>query len=119
MTEPSAPIRRQEQEPAGEEVQELAPNLYRLQLPISMPGLGHVNCYAMDDERGLTLVDPGLPGEASWKVLVERLGQLDARVEHVHTVVVTHSHPDHFGGVHQLCDESGATVLTASSSSAA
>ena len=112
MTEPSAPIRRQEQEPAGEEVQELAPNLYRLQLPISMPGLGHVNCYAMDDERGLTLVDPGLPGEASWKVLVERLGQLDARVEHVHTVVVTHSHPDHFGGVHQLCDESGATVLT-------
>ena len=112
MTEPAAPIRRQEQEPAEDEILELAPGLYRLQLPISMPGLGHVNCYALEDERGLALVDPGLPGEASWKVLVARLGQLGARVGHVHTVVVTHSHPDHFGGVHQLRDESGATLLT-------
>ena len=112
MTESAAPIRREEQEPAGDEILELAPNLYRLQLPISMPGLGHVNCYALEDERGIALVDPGLPGEASWKVLVERLGQIGARIEHVHTVVVTHSHPDHFGGAHQLRDESGATLLT-------
>ncbi|MBC8363475.1 MAG: MBL fold metallo-hydrolase [Actinobacteria bacterium] len=112
MTEPAAPVRRQEQEPAGDEILELAPGLYRLQLPISMPGLGHVNCYALEDEQGLALVDPGLPGEASWKVLVERLGQLGARIGHVHTVIVTHSHPDHFGGVHQLRDEAGATLLT-------
>ena len=112
MTNPPAPVRRQEQEPADDQILELAPDLYRLQLPISMPGLGHVNCYALEDDRGLALVDPGLPGEASWKVLAERLGQLGARVEHVHTVVVTHSHPDHFGGVHQLRDESGANLLT-------
>tara|TARA_B100000586_G_scaffold270054_1_gene251393 strand:+ start:1001 stop:2101 length:1101 start_codon:yes stop_codon:yes gene_type:complete len=112
VTKPPAPVRRQEQEPADDQILELAPDLYRLQLPISMPGLGHVNCYALEDDRGLALVDPGLPGEASWKVLAERLSQLGARVEHVHTVVVTHSHPDHFGGVHQLRDESGANLLT-------
>ncbi len=61
---------------------------------------------------GLALVDPGLPGEDSWQVLVQRLDALGARVEHVHTVVVTHSHPDHFGGVHQLRDESGSALLT-------
>jgi glyoxylase-like metal-dependent hydrolase (beta-lactamase superfamily II) len=112
VTEPAAPIRRQEQERASDEILEVAPGLYRLQLPIAMPGLGHVNCYALEDEHGLALVDPGLPGEDSWQVLVQRLDALGARVEHVHTVVVTHSHPDHFGGVHQLRDESGAALLT-------
>ena len=40
---------RQEQEPASTEVIEIAKGIYRLQLPVSMPGLGHVNCYALED----------------------------------------------------------------------
>ena len=44
-----------------------------MQLPIDMPGLGHVNCYALEDERGIAIVDPGLPGEESWTHLVDRL----------------------------------------------
>ena len=52
---------RQEQEPASTDVTAVAPGLYRFQLPISMPGLGHVNCYALEDEDGFTVVDPGLP----------------------------------------------------------
>ena len=39
-----------------------APGILRLQLPIQMPGLGHVNCYALEDERGWTVVDPGHAG---------------------------------------------------------
>ena len=103
---------RQEQEPADKQVAELAPGLYRMQLPISMPGLGHVNCYALEDERGLALVDPGLPGEESWSALNQRLGQIGARFDHVHTAVVTHSHPDHFGGVNRLRAEHDIEVLT-------
>ena len=53
--------RRQEQESAQREVTQLAPNVLRMQLPISMPGLGHVNMYALIDERGAAVVDPGLP----------------------------------------------------------
>ena len=64
---------RQEQEPASEEVTEIAKGIYRFQLPISMPGLGHVNCYALEDEKGLSLVDPGLPGHESRKALEARL----------------------------------------------
>jgi glyoxylase-like metal-dependent hydrolase (beta-lactamase superfamily II) len=30
----------------------------------------------------------------------------------VHTVVITHSHPDHFGGAARLREETGAEVLT-------
>ena len=103
---------RQEQEPASTDVTEVAPGLYRFQLPISMPGLGHVNCYALEDADGFTVVDPGLPSLESWEALGDRLAQVGARYEHVHTAVVTHSHPDHFGGVHRLRDDHGTRVLT-------
>ena len=66
---------RQEQEPATEEITEVGPGVLRLQLPISMPGLGHVNCYALEDERGVALVDPGLPGPDSYRALTARLAQ--------------------------------------------
>ena len=64
---------KQEKEEASEEIVEVAPGILRLQLPIDFTGLGHVNCYALLDERGVTLVDPGLPGEASWNSLLTRL----------------------------------------------
>ncbi len=112
MKPPDSPIKRQEQEPASEEVVEVATGIYRLQLPISMPGLGHVNCYALEDQKGFSLIDPGLPGPASWSALIHRLDQLETSVKHVHTIVVTHSHPDHFGGVHQLRDISNSVLIT-------
>ncbi len=104
--------RRQEQEPASTEVTEVAPNILRSQLPISLPGLGHVNCYFLQDERGVAIVDPGLPGPASWRALVERLKQAGYKPKHVHTVIVTHSHPDHFGGAGRMRDTYGAEVIT-------
>ena len=103
--------RRQEQEDARPEVTEVAPNVLRMQLPISMPGLGHVNCYALVDGQGAALVDPGLPGTASWRALQDRLKQAGIRLKHVHSVIVTHSHPDHFGGATRFVRESGARVV--------
>ncbi len=102
---------RQEQEGAKTEVTEVAPNILRMQLPISMPGLGHVNCYALIDDEGAALVDPGLPGSSTWKALQDRLKQAGLQTKHVHTIVVTHSHPDHFGGAARFVKESGAKVI--------
>src|SRR5690606_11269683 len=103
--------RKQEQESAEREVREVAPNVLRMQLPIAMPGLGHVNMYALVDERGAAVVDPGLPTPASWKAVKDSLRQAGLRPKHVHTVIVTHSHPDHFGGAARLARESGAQVV--------
>jgi glyoxylase-like metal-dependent hydrolase (beta-lactamase superfamily II) len=64
---------KQEQEPASPDVTELAPGVYRCMLPVDLPGLGHVNCYALEDARGFTLVDPGLPTAESWDGLLDRL----------------------------------------------
>jgi glyoxylase-like metal-dependent hydrolase (beta-lactamase superfamily II) len=82
-----------------------------MQLPIAIPGLSHVNMYCLRDARGVTVVDPGLPDDASWAALQGRLHQADLEVRHVHTVIVTHSHPDHFGGAARLHAASGARVI--------
>ena len=102
---------KQEQEPASEEITEVGPGVLRLQLPISMPGLGHVNCYLLEDARGVALVDPGLPGPDSWRSLTEGLERAGVPLSRVHTVLVTHSHPDHFGGAGRLREETGAEVV--------
>ncbi|MBW2269831.1 MAG: MBL fold metallo-hydrolase [Deltaproteobacteria bacterium] len=103
--------RRQEQETAREEVTELAPDVLRMELPIRLPGLGHVNCYAITDRDGVAVVDPGLPGPSAFRALQVRLKQIGMAPRHVHTVIVTHSHPDHFGGATQLAKEAGAKIV--------
>ena len=102
---------KQEQEKASEEITEVAPGVLRMQLPIWMPGLGHVNMYGLMDDRGLTVVDPGLPGPSSWKALKARLASAGYRVKDIHTVVVTHSHPDHFGAAGRIRKEAGAQLI--------
>ncbi len=103
--------RRQEQESAREEVTEVGDGVLRLELPIRMPGLGHVNCYALVDNEGVALVDPGLPTPGSFRALRARLKSAGFRVKDVHTVLVTHSHPDHFGGARRLVKEAGAKLV--------
>jgi glyoxylase-like metal-dependent hydrolase (beta-lactamase superfamily II) len=102
---------RQEAEPARDEVTEVAPGVLRMQLPIEMIGLGHVNTYALLDDRGAALVDPGLPGTKSYDALMDRLADADIPLDRVHTLVITHSHHDHFGGVARLAEETGAAVI--------
>lgn len=102
---------KQEQEDARPEVTEVGPNVLRMQLPISMPGLGHVNAYALVDERGVAIVDPGMPGPGTWSALTRRLADADLSTRDVHTVIITHSHPDHFGSAGRLAEEAGASAV--------
>ena len=97
MSNPPRSI-RQEAEKATEAIDELAPGLLRSQLPVELPGLGHVNCYILEDERGIAVIDPGLPGSRSFAKLEGRLKLAGYKVGDIHTAVITHSHFDHFGG---------------------
>ncbi len=106
----SAPAIRQERDPASEEVVEVATGVLRFQLPVSLPGLGHVNCYGLVDGKGIALVDPGLPGPQAAAALESRLHTAGFSPRHVHTVVVTHSHIDHFGGARPFA-QAGAEVI--------
>ncbi len=108
--------RKQEQEDASSEIIEVAPNVLRLQLPIRFTGLGHVNCYALEDADGFALMDPGMPGRKSYKALGSRLDAAGIPLSKVHSVIVTHSHPDHFGGAKWLQEKSGGAEIITSSS---
>ncbi len=103
---------RQEATPAEEGVSEMAPGLLRIQLPVPFAGLGHVNCYLLPDDRGVAIVDPGLPGNRTWATLGERLGKAGFKTSDVHTVVVTHGHPDHFGQAVRFEDAAIVTHTT-------
>ncbi len=108
----TAPVERQEKLPASKEVVEVAPGVLRMQLPIELPGLRHVNCYAIIDANGVTLVDPGIPGPQSWKALNQRMDQAGLAVERVHTILITHSHPDHYGNAMRIRETSNAAIVT-------
>ena len=60
---------------------------------------------------GAAIVDPGLPGPGTWRAIQDRLRQAGLETRHVHTVIVTHSHPDHFGGAARFAKEAGAAVV--------
>jgi len=102
---------RPEQRTATREVLEVAPGLWRLQLPLRMGGLRHINCYAMPDTQGAALVDTGMPTPWGFRALRNRLEAIGVAPEQVHTIVLTHSHPDHAGGARRLAALSGATVI--------
>lgn len=103
---------KQEQLPADPEVREVAPGVLRLQLPIELPGLKHVNTYAIVGPSDIAVVDPGLPGPISWKHLQSRLAQAGLANKHIAKVLITHSHPDHFGNAGRLAKKAGAELLT-------
>lgn len=111
MTDTARPS-KSEQLQATNEITEVAPGVLRTQLPANITGLGHVNMYVLEDERGVAVVDPGMPTKESWSALNERLGQIGVPLSRVHTVVVTHSHPDHYGGAERIRAASGADVVT-------
>lgn len=111
MSEANTKPKRQEQEDASDQIAEIAKDILRMQLPIRIPGLGHVNMYAMVDKEGVAVVDPGLPDAGTWEAIAHRLKQAGLAPRHIHTVFITHSHPDHFGGAVRIAKESGAKIV--------
>ncbi|MDW8403539.1 MBL fold metallo-hydrolase [Chloroflexus sp.] len=90
----------------------LLPNLYQLRLPLPF-ALNHVNVYLLRDAQGWTVVDTGLhtpAAEAGWQMA---FAELDIEPRQIHTIVLTHFHPDHFGMAGWLHERSGARVLLA------
>lgn len=68
----------------------------------------HVNCYLLEDEDGLTLVDAGLPrvwNELGWAV--RELGRTPADLK---ALVLTHAHFDHVGVAAKLVTRLGIPV---------
>jgi glyoxylase-like metal-dependent hydrolase (beta-lactamase superfamily II) len=89
------------------------PNLWRLRLPLSWPGIGATNAYALKrDDGGLVLVDCGGSGDpTTWAALERAVRDSGHEIHDVREVVITHYHSDHAGPLEQVVARSGAQVL--------
>src|SRR3954453_7642532 len=112
MSDQPVKPKKQEQELASDVLTEVAPNVLRMMLPINFTGLGHVNMYGLLDDRGVAIVDPGMPGPKSWRSVEKRLKDAGIPLNRIHSVIVTHSHPDHYGGAGRLAKEADAELIT-------
>lgn len=82
-------------------VTEVVPGLFQV-------SLGIVNVYLLVGDRGVTLIDTGLPGRD--ERIVKALRGVGRGPEGVHTIVITHLHADHTGSLASLRERTGATV---------
>ena len=93
---------------------EPAPDVFRLVLPLSFPGLDRVNAYLLAGDR-CTLIDCGIyfPSDEAghgWDHLAEALSACDVTPADIERLVVTHPHIDHYGMAGRLLEETGCEL---------
>lgn len=84
-------------------MREVVPQVYL------MEGLRGANAYLLASGGELTLIDGGLPGDADR--IADQILESDRALSELRTIVVTHTHGDHAGGVPELARRSGADVV--------
>ena len=93
---------------------EPAPGIFRLVLPLPIPGLHRVNAYLIADDDDLTLVDCGLHdpalGDNGWGELVAAIEANGFAVADVRRLIVTHTHIDHYGMAGRFVDDTGSEL---------
>jgi len=88
----------------------VADGILRIKVPVPIRELEFVNCYALDDGDGWTLVDAGFgdaPTRALWPSV---LAHPAFGGRPVRRIVITHYHPDHYGAAGWLSRALGVPV---------
>lgn len=69
------------------------------------------NVYLITDDRGFSLIDLGCGGDGCVDRIKRGISQLDLPLQELHTVVLSHAHPDHMGASEMLLRECTPTVM--------
>ncbi|GAA1054043.1 MBL fold metallo-hydrolase [Dietzia natronolimnaea] len=69
----------------------------------------NVNCYLIEDEDGVTLVDAGLP--VMWSMLIDALEATNRRPDEIRALILTHGQFDHVGFARRAQQEFDIPVL--------
>ena len=90
--------------------EKVLPGIWRLRLPLSLPGVPHCNAWALAAGEGIVLVDTGMHEPGSMAHLERALDQVGWGVEDVRLVVLTHAHIDHCGQAPTVARRAGCEV---------
>jgi glyoxylase-like metal-dependent hydrolase (beta-lactamase superfamily II) len=83
------------------------PGLWRLRLPLPLPGVPHCNAWAIAAGDGVVLVDTGMHEPGSMAELERAMAQVGLSVDQVRLLVCTHAHIDHWGQAATIRDRAG------------
>jgi glyoxylase-like metal-dependent hydrolase (beta-lactamase superfamily II) len=86
------------------------PGIWRLRLPLELPGVPHCNAWALQAGDGIVLVDTGMHDRGSWAQLEAALQRTGHSVRDVKQVVITHAHIDHCGQAPLVAEQAGCEV---------
>ncbi len=75
---------------------EVSPNIFQVRVPIPFP-LRNVQCYLVRETDGWTMVDTGLNYPAALEAWDGAFRALRMKPRDIRRIVLTHTHPDHFG----------------------
>jgi glyoxylase-like metal-dependent hydrolase (beta-lactamase superfamily II) len=90
---------------------EVAPGVHQLKVPIPGNSLGYLNAYLVKTSEGSLLIDTGWNTEESYSALVRQLDEAGQTVADLRYIAITHVHPDHYGLVGRLAEQTHAHLI--------
>ncbi len=76
---------------------EIVPGLHQVKTPMPRPELPYVFAYLFEGEDGVTLFDSGFGTPEATAALTEGLAARGHRPSDIQRLIISHSHPDHYG----------------------
>ncbi len=76
------------------------PGIYRIRLPLAGKKPGPVNVYLFKGKDNITLLDTGT--DLSWRYLESHLKKIGVCFSHIHRIIMTHGHVDHYGAASRI-----------------
>jgi hypothetical protein len=92
------------------ELFEVGPGVWQLPLPIAWEN-GSVNCFLLPRGDQVDLIDCGMSAEESFALIRAAVAELAGPRGRLRWLVVTHIHPDHYGGAGEMTERDGAVLF--------
>lgn len=91
--------------------QSLGDGIHLIPAPLPFTTPAWVNCYAIESQGGIILIDCGCDWEPGRRALAEGLAAVGLAGAAIHTLVVSHLHPDHVGMASRVVAEHGSRFV--------
>jgi glyoxylase-like metal-dependent hydrolase (beta-lactamase superfamily II) len=92
-------------------VQRLGHGISTIPAPLPFPSPRWVNVYLIEGADGITMIDCGVDWEPGFQAIVTGMADLGLDPAAIHTLVVSHLHPDHVGMAPRLQREWNVRLL--------